>query len=64
MERSSTQAVTFGVISGVKLKKLDGVVRKTVHIDPVLQHNDDPRGNKDNNYHSDSSMTLYRVSVR
>lgn len=33
---------TFGVISGVELKKFDGVVGKTVHIDPVLQYDDDP----------------------
>lgn len=33
---------TFGVISGVELKKFDRVVGKTVHIDPVLQYDDDP----------------------
>lgn len=37
---------TFGVISGVKLKKFDGVIRKTVHVYPVLQNNDDPRKDK------------------
>lgn len=37
---------TFGVVSGVKLKKLNGVVGKTVHVDPVLQHDDDPDGKK------------------
>lgn len=33
---------TFGVISGVKLKKFDRVVGKTVHKDPVLQYDNDP----------------------
>lgn len=33
---------TFGVISGVELKELDGVVWETVHVDPVLQNDDDP----------------------
>ena len=33
---------TFGVVPGVKLKQLDGVVRETVHVDSVLQNNNDP----------------------
>lgn len=37
---------TFGVVSGVKLEKFNGVVGKTVHIDPVLQYDDDPVGKK------------------
>ncbi len=32
---------TFRVISSVKLKQLDRVVRKTIYIDPVFQDNDD-----------------------
>lgn len=34
--------MTFGIVSGVKLKQFDWVVWKTVHVDSVLQHNDDP----------------------
>lgn len=37
-----TQQYTFGVVSGVKLKQFDGVVRETVHVDSVLQDNNDP----------------------
>lgn len=36
------QGVTFGVVSGVKLKEFDWVVGETVDIDPVLQDNDNP----------------------
>ena len=35
-------ALTFGVVPGVELKQLDGVVRETVHVDSVLQNNNDP----------------------
>lgn len=34
--RTRERLFTFGVISGVKLKKFDWVIWKTVHIDPVL----------------------------
>lgn len=36
MYRTREGLFTFGVISGVKLKKFDRVIWKTVHIDPVL----------------------------
>lgn len=31
-----TILLTFRIISGVKLKELDGIIWKAVHVDPVL----------------------------
>lgn len=48
---------TFGVVSGVKLEKFNGVVGKTVHIDPVLQYDDDPEEKKKKSVRGRSSVT-------
>lgn len=55
---SVEELFTFGIISGVKLKKFNWVVWKTVNINPVLQHNDDPETTK-----TTPSVTLHATSV-
>lgn len=45
-EITSIAYSTFRVISSVKLKQLDRVVRKTVYVDPVFQDNDDSSSTK------------------
>ena len=38
----SRLSCTFGIVPGVELKQLDRVVGETVHVDSVLQNNNDP----------------------
>lgn len=45
-EITSIAHSTFRVISSVKLKQLDRVVRKTIYVDPVFQDNDDSSSTK------------------
>lgn len=40
--RRKRRLSTFRVVSGIKLEKFNRVVGKAVHIDPVLQYDDDP----------------------